>query len=172
MGASRKANKAPFTDDELQGIISACDHVKQEWKNETGVGVWTGEDLKDLIWLMAYTGFRISDATFFQIKRLHGDQVFIRATKNGGDVFAYIPDWLAARLKARAERHGPRPFIVGRSERLETVTNVWRRRIAKALEKAGPLKSRYATPLPAHLCTHPAAKGSAGGRRRRPARRR
>ncbi len=109
MGASRKANKAPFTDDELQGIISACDHVKQEWKNETGVGVWMGEDLKNLIWLMVYTGFRISDATLFQIKRLQDDQVFIRATKNGGDVFAYIPDWLAERLKARAERHGPHP---------------------------------------------------------------
>jgi integrase len=66
--------------------------------------------------------------------------VFLRATKNGGDVFAYIPDWLVARLKARTDKHGPRPFIVGRSERLETVTNVWRRRIARAFELAGPFE--------------------------------
>jgi integrase/recombinase XerD len=138
VGSSKAANKAPFTDDELNRIITACDDVKVEWKNETGLGIWTGEDLKDLIWLMIYTGFRISDATFFDMKRLKGEQVFIRATKNGGDVFAYIPDWLRDRLLARAERCGRRPFIVAKSERLETVTNIWRRRIAKAFEAAGP----------------------------------
>jgi integrase len=89
---------------------------------------------------MVYTGFRISDATWFNIKRLKGDQVFIRATKNGGDVFAYIPDWLRDRLQARAERFGKRPFITGRSERLETVTNIWRQRIAKAFDVAGPFE--------------------------------
>ena len=72
--------------------------MKVEWKNET-VWRWTGEDLKDLIWLMLYTGFRISDATLFSIKRLKGDQVFIRAKKNGGDVFAYRAG-LAARSAA------------------------------------------------------------------------
>jgi integrase len=139
-GSSRAANKAPFTDDELNCILEACDLVKVEWKNETGVGVWTGEDLKDLIWLMLYTGFRISDASLFNIKRLQGDQVFIRAKKNGGDVFAYIPDWLRDRLNARAERYGRRPFIVARSDRLETVTNIWRRRLDKAFELAGPFE--------------------------------
>jgi hypothetical protein len=51
---------------------------------------------------MLYTGFRISDATLFSMKRLHGEQVFIRAKKNGGDVFAFVPDWLCDRLQARA----------------------------------------------------------------------
>jgi integrase/recombinase XerD len=136
VGSSKAKNKAPFTDDELHRIINACDEVKVEWKNETGTGVWTGEDLKDLIWLMVYTGFRISDATLFNISRLRGNQVFVRATKNGGDVFAYIPDWLRDRLQARADRFGKRPFII-KSERLETVTNIWRRRLAKAFEAAG-----------------------------------
>lgn len=138
VGSSRAANKAPFTDAELQRIIAACDLVKIEWKNASGTGEWTGEDLKDLIWLMLYTGFRISDATLFNVKRLHGEQVFLRAKKNGGDVFAYLPDWLSARLVARASRFGERPFIVATSDRLETVTNIWRRRIAKAFEAAGP----------------------------------
>lgn len=142
VGANKVANKAPFTDDELHRIIKGCDDVKVEWLNETGLGVWTGEDLKDLIWLMVYTGYRISDATFFNINRLRGNQIFIRATKNGGDLFAYIPDWLCDRLRARAERFGERPFIVGRSERLETITNTWRRRIAKAFEAAAQFEEQ------------------------------
>ena len=138
VGSSRAANKMPFTDEEITRIVDACDQVKVEWTNETGTGQWNGEDLKDLVWLMLYTGFRISDATLFSIKRLQGDQIFLRAKKNGGDVFAYVPDWLRNRLKSRAARFGDRPFIVARSDRLETITNIWRRRLAKAFEAAGP----------------------------------
>lgn len=137
VGSSRAANKAPFTDEEITRIIAACDKVKVEWKNETGTGEWNGEDLKDLVWLMLYTGFRISDATLFDIGRLQGEQIFLRAKKNGGDVFAYVPDWLRDRLKARASKFGSRPFIVARSDRLETITNIWRRRLAKAFGAAG-----------------------------------
>lgn len=36
VGASKAANKTPFTDEELQRIIDACDRVAVEWKNETG----------------------------------------------------------------------------------------------------------------------------------------
>jgi integrase len=145
VGSSKAANKWPFTDAELKRVIKACDDVRVEWKTGTVEGVWTGEDLKDLIWLMVYTGLRISDATFFNINRLDDDQVFIRAKKNGGDVFAYIPDWLRNRLLARAERYGEMPFITGRSQRLETVTNIWRRRLAKAFDAAGPFE-QPATP--------------------------
>ena len=138
VGSSRAANKMPFTDEEITRIVVACDQVKVAWTNETGTGEWNGEDLKDLVWLMLYTGFRISDATLFSIKRLQGEQIFLRAKKNGGDVFAYVPEWLRDRIKSRAARFGDRPFIVARSDRLETITNLWRRRLAKAFEAAGP----------------------------------
>ena len=68
--------------------------------------MWTGEDLKDFIWVMVYTGLRISDVVLFDMDRLHGNQVFLRAKKNGGDVFTYIPDWLRDRLDARAKDFG------------------------------------------------------------------
>jgi integrase len=98
---------------------------------------YSGEDLKDFIWLMTYTGLRISDAALFNMNRLKGNEVFLRAKKNGGEVFAFIPDWLRNRFNERAKHFGSRPFVVGQSDRLETVTDMWRRKIGKVFELAG-----------------------------------
>ena len=136
-GSARAANKVPFTDEQLADIIKACDQLEdQKWGNRYGSGVWTGEDLKDFIWLMTFTGLRISDAVLFDIRRLHGNEVFLRAKKNGGEVFAYIPDWLRDRLNARAERCGNQPFLIGRTKRLDTVIDTWRERLQKVFELA------------------------------------
>ena len=70
----------------------------------------------------------------------------IRAQKNGNHVFAWVPDSVRDRLLALVKQHGNRPFILGRSERLETVTNAWRRRIGHAFEAAG----EFAQPLTPH----------------------
>jgi integrase len=138
VGANRIANKAPYTDEELQRIIDACDRVGEVvWKNGSESGTWNGEDVKDFIWTMTYTGLRISDAGLFHMNRLKGNEVFLRAKKNGGEVFAYIPDWLRDRLNTRAKRCGERPFMVSRSERLDTVTDMWRRKINRVFELAG-----------------------------------
>jgi integrase len=93
MGANRVANKAPYTDEELQRIIEACDKFGSvTWSNGREQGaVYTGEDMKDFIWVMVYTGLRISDVGLFHMNRLKGNEVFLRAKKNGGEVFAYIP---------------------------------------------------------------------------------
>ena len=155
LGANRVANKVPFTDSELQRIIDACDRLGAvEWNNGRKTGVWTGEDVKDFIWLLTYTGLRISDVGLFRIDRLHGNEVFLRAKKNGGDVFTWIPDWLAQRRTQRAKRHGPRPFVTGESDRLETVTDLWRRRINKVFELAGRFED---TPTP-HRFRHTFAR--------------
>jgi integrase len=155
-GSSASADKMPFSDAEITRIMTACDNpprlMKQrdrhagqvgcEYKNDQGSGKWTGEDLKDLIELMLHTGFRISDATLFDMSRLQGNSVMIRARKNGNHVFAWVPDFVRDRLIRRAKLHGQRPFIVGRSERLETVTNVWRRRLEHAFDAAGPFEQK------------------------------
>lgn len=149
----------PFTDQELSRIRKACSnpprpsnirdrqagHVGCEYRNDQGTGRWTGEDLKDIIELMVHTGFRISDATLFDMSRLQGNKVMIRAQKNGNHVFVWIPDTVRDRLRQRAKAHGQRPFIVGKSERLETVTNVWRRRLQHAFDAAGEFEQK-ATP--------------------------
>jgi hypothetical protein len=131
MGANRVANKAPYTDEELQHIIDACDELGTvKWSNGLEQSqVYSGEDLKDFIWVMVYMGLRISDVGLFHMDRLKGNDVFLRAKKNGGEVFAFIPDWLRDRLNDRAKRCGVRPFVVGQSDKLETVTDMWRWKI-------------------------------------------
>ncbi len=92
IGANRVANKVPYTDEELQRIINACDQVGTiQWSNGLEQRqVYLGEDLKNFIWMMVYTGLRISDIGLFHIDRLKGNEVFLRAKKNGGDVFVFI----------------------------------------------------------------------------------
>jgi integrase len=155
IGANRVANKAPYTDEELQRIMDACDRLGEiAWSNGREKGAWTGGDVKDFIWIMVYTGLRISDVGLFHMNRLKGNEVFLRAKKNGGEVFAYIPDWLRDRLNARAKRCGVRPFVVGQSDRLETVTDMWRRKIGKVFELAGKFEE---TPTP-HRFRHTFAR--------------
>jgi integrase len=93
LGASRVANKVPFTDEELERIIQACDRLNRvTWRNGLGTGVWTGEDVKDFIWVLVYTGLRISDTALFDMSRLRGNEVFLRAKKNVGDVVHSLAD--------------------------------------------------------------------------------
>ncbi len=128
LGADRVANKVPFTDDELQRIIRACDQLEPvAWSNGGTCGIWTGEDVKDFIWVLAYTGLRISDAALFNISRLRGNDLFLRTKKNRGDVYTWIPDWLRDWLQALARERGGRPCVAGHSDRLETATDLWRR---------------------------------------------
>ena len=143
LGSSRVANKTPFTDADLERIIDACDSPKYGGSNGQREGPGrSGEDAKDFIWTLTYTGLRISDVALFSITRLHGNEVFLRAKKNGGDVFAYIPDWLRDRLLHRSKSWGPMLFLVGKSERLETVTDTWRRKLNKVFELAGKFEER------------------------------
>jgi integrase len=138
IGSSRIANKIPFTDEELERIVNACDMLGEvKWSNRRREGVWTGEDAKDFIWTLVYTGLRISDVALFSIERLQGNEVFLRAKKNGGDVFAYLPDWLRDRLIARSKKYGAELFRIGESDRLDTMTDIWRRKLNKAFELAG-----------------------------------
>lgn len=143
MGASNIANKVPFTDTEIERIIEACERLEPiTWHNGESRGTWTGEDAKDFIWFLIYTGLRISDAAFFHVSQLRGNELRLRAKKNGGDVYTWLPDWLVERLTDRAGRFGPQPFVLGRSIRLETVTDLWRRRVNRVFALAGRFEER------------------------------
>lgn len=57
--------------------------------------------------------------------------------------YTWIPDWLRDQLNTLAKESGPRPFLIGVSDpRLETVTDLWRRKINRVLELAGKFEDR------------------------------
>src|SRR2546426_2420796 len=134
-GSARAANKMPFTDQQIADILKACDRFEDRaWANRFGTGIWKGDDLKEFIWMLAYTGLRISDVVLFDTERLRGNEVFLRAKKNGGDVFTYIPDWLRDRLHARAKRYGSKPFLIGNAKNLDSVIETWRTQLGKGFQ--------------------------------------
>jgi len=139
VGSSTAADRLPFTDEELEEIYGACDRLGVvRWKSHLGEGLWSGEDVKDFIWVLLHTGLRISDvATFDMQSRLgDGNQIFLRMHKTGKPLFTWIPDWLMERLQVRRQKMGSRIFAVGESTRLETVTDLWRRKIQRVFDLA------------------------------------
>ena len=145
-GGTRPVNKMPFADEQVADVLKACDQFEDRpWANRFGSGVWTGEDLKEFIWVLLYTGLRISDVVLFDMERLRGNEVFLRAKKNGGDVFTYIPDWLRDRLIARAKRYGRKPFLIGNAKHLDSVIQTWREQLERVFEMADVGEER-ATP--------------------------
>lgn len=157
VGAGAAAHRMPFTDAELNRIYEACDSLPAvEWKNNLGSGVWTGDDVKTMVMLLCWTGLRISDAATFDMNRVTphpagGANVFLRMHKTKGALFTWVDDWLYERLLARERKLGPKIFASGRSERLDTVTDLWRRKINQVFGHSGPFECMRPTP---HIFRH------------------
>jgi integrase len=147
-GSSIPKQKTPFSDDDIKKLIDACDKVKRSPRCD-----WDGEDLKDFIYFAIYTGLRISDITLFDIdKRLNGNDIVVRALKNGALVSTWCPTWLIERLHRRKQSHGSLIFRVGKTTNPKQMTQIWRdRRLREVFKYAGQLS--VANPSP-HLCRH------------------
>jgi integrase len=145
-GHSIPANKTPFTDDEINRILAACDKIGGARKPGPGYREWTGEDVKDFIYVMLYTGMRISDvATFDTSLRLNGNEIFLRMHKTKKELFTWVPDWLVNRLRDREKRIGPRIFALSKSHSLPVQTERWRIKLQKVFALAGEFEE---TPVP------------------------
>lgn len=145
-GSSITVPKAPFTDEELNRIFTACDAIGMDGFRPNRRN-WIGEDVKDFILLSIYTGMRISDVATFDIaKRLSGNSVFLRMHKTRKPLYTWIPDWLVVRLRARQHKHGSLIFRCGVTHNMKQLTDIWRnKRLHKVFELAGPFEEK-ATP--------------------------
>jgi integrase len=71
--------------------------------------------------------------------------------KTKGPLFTWVDDWLYERLLGRERRHGTRIFSIGSSQRLETMTDGWRRKINRVFDLAGRFECERPTP---HVFRH------------------
>jgi integrase len=133
--------KSPFEDEELKRIYAACDKILPQLNPGPGFRTWDGQDAKDFINLSIYTGLRISDICLFDVsKRLDGNDVYLRMHKTGKPLYTWIPDWLVARLRARAVIHGSVIFRCGVTGNAKQLCDIWRNKRLKLVFKlAGPL---------------------------------
>jgi integrase/recombinase XerD len=150
----RTKERIPFTDEELKRMFEACEtqYGKRpiRWSRkvhhrpaEPGETVnyryqWDGQDLADFISVSVYTGLRISDVCTFRIDRLRATgECHIRTTKNGRNVYTWIPEWLQERIRARANEHG---LIFGEHSTtdINVITDVWRRKLKRLWNLCGP----------------------------------
>jgi len=140
-GSSIPANKAPFTNDELDKIYAACDSFGGPVAPGPGHRNWGGADMKDFVMLSVYTGLRISDVATFDItQKLKGNDVFLRMHKTGKELFTWIPDWMVARLRAREKKYGPFIFKSCNCGKPKTIAELWRVKLKKVFKRAGPFE--------------------------------
>jgi hypothetical protein len=138
-GSSTGADRVPFSDDEMERLYKACDKLGTvTWTNQLGTHSYTGEDVKDFIILDTFTGFRISDVATFDTKRRFrkDNHIFLRMQKSKKELRTWVPDWVQERLNDRDRRFGPKIFKTGKSEKLETVTDTWRKRLQRVFDLA------------------------------------
>jgi site-specific recombinase XerD len=141
-GHSIPANKTPFSDEELDRMFAACDKLGPPTQRGRAQRLWGGEDAKDLIYVMLYTGLRIGDVVSFDVStRLNGNNIFLRMHKTRKEVFSWIPEWLVERIRSREARLGTIIFKVGKTNSLERQTQVWRIRLGKIFALAGPFQT-------------------------------
>jgi len=156
-GSGSAADRMPLTDSELAKVYEACDRLPEiQWQNHLGSGSWDGDDVKSMVMLLCWTGLRISDGALFDMSRVTphpdgGANIYLRMHKTKGPLFTWVDDWLYERLLVRERKYGTKIFACGASERLETATDGWRRKINRAFDLAGPFECGTPTP---HVFRH------------------
>jgi integrase len=62
--------------------------------------------------------------------------------KTRKELYTWIPDWLAERLRAREERHGRLIFRTGQSSEIRAISERWRIQLNRIFKMAGPFEQR------------------------------
>jgi integrase len=125
------AGKEPFTEEELQAIYSACDRLV----THGSYGRENRARVKAFIYILRYTGLRISDASKLDESRVKDGRVFLRTEKTGTFVWVPIPQFVVDSL-AEVPRASGFYFQTGNAKP-KTVRGGWDRTLRTILELAG-----------------------------------
>lgn len=127
----KSSPRMPFTEDELTAIFDGCDRLVTR-------GTYGRENkarVKAFVYVLRYTGLRISDAVRLDETRVRDGRVFLRTEKTGTLVWVPIPQFVVDALAA-VPRNGPFYFQTGNAK-LKTVRGGWDRTLRVILKLAG-----------------------------------
>lgn len=123
--------RMPFTAEEVQAIFDACDRLVTRGTYGRG----NRHRVRAFIYILRYTGLRISDAIRLDESRVRDGRVFLRTEKTGTAVWVPIPQFVVEEL-SRVPRVGSFYFQTGFA-RPKTVRGGWDRTVRTVLKLAG-----------------------------------
>lgn len=126
----RSSAKMPFTEEELTAIYAACDRLVTRGT----YGIENRIRVKAFVYVLRYTGLRLSDAIRLEDSRVREGRVFVRTEKTGTIVWIPIPKFVEEMLSA-VPRLGRYYFQTGEAT-LKTVRGGWDRTLRTILKLA------------------------------------
>lgn len=123
--------KAPFTEEELKAIFQACGKLVTRGT----YGKANVKRVRAFVYILRYTGLRISDAARLTVSHVQNGKVLIRTEKTGTLVWIPIPGYVVDAL-SEVPREGEFYFQTGKAK-AKTVRGGWDRTIRTILTLAG-----------------------------------
>ncbi|MFZ0589602.1 MAG: phage integrase SAM-like domain-containing protein, partial [Bryobacteraceae bacterium] len=122
----RDTHKLPFEPAEMDRIVRACHDVRfQNFSNEEALA---------FVLLLRYSGLRIGDASMLTIDRFKEDDLYLYTQKSGTHVYVPLPAFVMNTIRGIKLRHGKYLFTGHESLRMETASDMWRRRLSQVFE--------------------------------------
>ncbi len=134
----RESHKLPFEPAEMERIVKACREVR--------IQNVSNDEVLAFVLLLRYSGLRIGDASLLTIDRFKGDDLFLYTQKSGTHVYVPLPPFVMNTIRRIELRHGKYLFTGPESLRMETTSDLWRRklgRVFKAAKIAGAHPHRF-----------------------------
>ncbi len=143
----KEVPKEPFSEDQMQRILAAAEQVDLEIGHTDELHA-TNDELITFILLLRHSGLRIGDASLLTADRIENSRLFLYTQKTGTHVYIPLPPHLVERLSRVRLKHGKYLFVGPTSIRLETVADLWRRKLnrvfrAAQISKAHPHRFRH-----------------------------
>lgn len=124
----RDTQKLPFEPAEIERIFKACREVQ--------IQGCSNDELLAFTLVLRYSGLRIGDASMLTVDRFKGDDLYLYTQKSGTHVFVPLPPFVMNLVRAIKPKHGEYLFTGPESLRMETASDLWRRKLATVFKEA------------------------------------
>ena len=121
-------HKLPFEPSEMERIVQSCHQVRIE--------NFSNEEVLAFVLLLRYSDLRIGDASMLTIDRFEGDDLYLYTQRSGTHVFVPLPPFVMNTIRRIKLRHGKYLFTGPESLRMETASDLWRRKLRHVFRAA------------------------------------